>query len=194
MIIGLAGVKESGKNTAAKFIAEEFGDEYTVKEWSFAEDLKKSAAAALGEKSDAVEFCNVLKEHGTLLVYMDDTEVISISGREYLQYYGTEAHREIFGDDFWVENLMVKIHPHFEDWDRLDLITDVRFSNEAEYIQAEGGKVIKIRRPEKEESGDGHASEKPLPDQLVDIEVINDSDLDEFRKRIIKRVEVWLGG
>lgn len=195
MIIGLAGAKTAGKNTVAKMIAEEFGNKYEVKEWSFAEDLKRSAAAALGiQTDDPVAWCDEFKEEGTITVEINSPREHMISGREYLQYYGTEAHRDIFDDDFWVGNVLEKIHNDYQDGDlsRIDLITDVRFPNEAEaikYVREYGelfdGAVIKVKRPSVENHGDTHASEIPLPDELIDRVILNDceDDFDTLRHR-----------
>jgi hypothetical protein len=200
MIIGLAGAKHAGKNTVAKIIAEEFGNEFHVEEWSFAEDLKKSAAAALGvETDDPVAWAESFKEQGRIIIQeslVEDTdpffstEVLTyeheISGREYLQYYGTEAHRDVFGDNFWVKNLLTKIDDDYEDGDlpRLDLITDLRFPNEAESL-FHLGIVIRVNRKEVENEGDTHASEQPLPDQLVNWELNNNGTLTNLRVNTI---------
>lgn len=191
MIIGLAGVKGSGKNTVAEFIKEIFGDRYEIKEWSFAEDLKKGAAASLGYSGDdPIEFCNRLKETGKIGYWCEDGgwPEGSVSGREYLQYYGTEAHRDIFADDFWVDNLMNKIESEQgSSRNRLDIITDVRFPNEARRILGFGvvlgtkGVVIKVRRPEVEDTGDTHASEIPLSDDLVNAEIHNTRSFDHLK-------------
>lgn len=192
MIIGIAGAKRSGKNTAAQFIKEEFGELYQVKEWSFAEDLKKSAAAALGVEENAIEWCDGFKEWGDLAILDNGKEIGRITGRSYLQWYGTEAHRNVFGDDFWVENLMQKIlwddSSGFSWEERLDVITDVRFPNEAETISFQGGYILRICREEVENAGDTHASEIPLPAHLVNYEVHNNGTLDQFSQAVSKAI------
>jgi len=199
MIIGIAGVKHAGKNEVAKIIKEEFGEEYIVKEWSFAYKLKKSAAAALGiETDDPVEWANEFKESG--IIKIQDTfnlfiaywlkSEYTISGREYLQYYGTEAHREVFGDDFWVDQTINEIKDNYAPGssteERLDLITDVRFPNEAEGVWDELGKMIRVNRHEVENQGDTHASEKPLPADLIDVELFNNGTLQDLRLETIE--------
>jgi hypothetical protein len=191
MILGLAGAKRSGKNTVAEFIKDQFGDKYEVQEWSFAEDLKKSAAAAIGAGEeiaigDPVAFCDLFKENGTIELSIDHelfSAAWTISGREYLQYYGTEAHRNVFGDDFWVKNLLQKIpNPAIVSHEnRIDVITDTRFPNEADAIRGiADGYIIKVSRPEVESDGDTHASEIPLPDDLIDYTITNTSTLDDL--------------
>lgn len=192
MIIGIAGAKRSGKNTLAEFIKEHFGNDFYVKEWSFAADLKISAARALdykGTDEECIKFCDDLKERGSILIACDyEMADWKISGREFLQLYGTEAHRDIFGPNFWVNNLFDKIYAdedgqfiHTSDTrPRFDLITDVRFPNEADAIRSNDGKVIQIRRTEVE-GGDSHSSEKPLDTKLIDATIWNDFGLDQFR-------------
>jgi hypothetical protein len=197
MIIGIAGAKHSGKNTLAEYISDHFEGDFLVKEWSFAADLKRSAAKALGFEGEHEEvfFCDDLKEAGTITISFDNEKLApnsfegwSISGREFLQLYGTEAHRDIFGPNFWVNNLFDKIYAdedgqliHTADTrPRFDLITDVRFPNEADAIRSNDGKVIQIRRTEVER-GDSHSSEKPLDTSLIDATIWNDLGLDQFR-------------
>jgi hypothetical protein len=199
MIIGLAGAKRSGKNTVANFISDEFSRDFKVTHWSFAEDLKKSAAASLEEFEDGVEFCDAFKEQGTIEVYLDSYNLKTISGREFLQYYGTEAHRDIFGDDFWVNNLLNKIITSETTglaWEeRLDVITDVRFPNEAEAINAgigSGNIVARINRPSVENSGDAHASEIPLHESLLTCEIPNEGTLGQLREDVIHIIGGWI--
>lgn len=196
MIIGIAGLKHSGKNTAAKFLAERYEKSFKVREWSFAHDLKVGAARALGVDKNEIEFCDWLKENGTIAIHADDDEkfVNKVTGREYLQLYGTESHREVFGEDFWVDNTLNKIKNPDDGsaWEeRLDLITDVRFPNEAIGIKEAGGYILRIDRKEVE-VGDGHASEKPLPDDLVDRVVDNNASLDHLEWNVFTAAQMYL--
>jgi len=207
MIIGLAGVKQSGKNTAAKFISDEFGDEFQIKEWSFAAKLKQSAIAALSGQvlsvEDAVIAADELKTdsefHGKVFDPAEGEDFViaeyQFSGREFLQWYGTEAHRKVFGDDFWVDQVMKDIPDTWgvlpvEEWNgRLDLVTDVRFPNEAIAITEAGGRVFKITRPDVENTGDTHASEKPLDDELCWCDLLNGGSLDHFKELLRPHVK-----
>jgi hypothetical protein len=201
MIIGIAGKKGSGKNTLASYIKAQFEGDFIVKEWAFADSLKISAARALdfkGTNEECIEFCNQLKDHGQISVaekyHMADWK---ISGREFLQLYGTEAHREIFGTNFWVNYLLGKIYSDEDGMliqegnnkPRFDLITDVRFPNEAEAIRMCEGKVLQIRRKETDKNDDLHTSEIPLDPSLCDAIVYNDFSLDELRRSAINTVK-----
>src|SRR5438552_2505998 len=201
MIIGFSGLKGSGKNTAAEFVAEAYKGKYEIRMLSFAEKLKQSAAACFGvPKQDAVEWCDDLKQEDIYRIsiqeYIVEEDTIKdrevISGREFLQNYGTEAHRDIFGANFWCDQLWNEMYPLSENWEtHLFLITDVRFPNEAKYIHSEEGKIVEIIRPSVE-TGDTHASEKPLPEELIDIRVMNDGSLSDLQELIEDNVYNWL--
>jgi len=189
-VIGLTGRARSGKNTVAAMIADLLPVE-RVAEGAFADAVKVSAARALGVPftGDDVGIAAVrrwadeFKLDHTVQVVRDGQVLHEITGRSYLQRYGTEAHRELFDPDFWVN--VVDLNP-----DGVDVLvmTDVRFPNEAEVIREQGGEVWQIVG---DDSGatDEHASERPLPPQLIDRELVNRGTLDQLRAQ----VEVALG-
>lgn len=213
MIIGLNGFKESGKDTAYQFIEQEFGGDRLVVRRAFADPLKRSVARSLGlldlDTDEAVEFCNKIKETGRINVVWDEIGPVSgvqipkalqITGREFLQWFGTEGHRDVFGYNFWVDHAL----PEFDDMGlkestvfgtnpKTDLVifTDCRFPNEAERVKQNGGVVWEILRPDT--ASDGHASEVPLPRELVDAEIDNVAGLEEFRHEVCYAVESLLG-
>lgn len=185
MIIGLHGRARSGKDTAFKFIHEVAPHAERV---GFADMLKDSAAALLGVDREFLEKWK--DQHEVKLVFHETkgnpydgyTHYIwpdlEMTGRQFLQRYGTEAHRDIFGSNFWVDQVLP---PTFDHEDRLIVITDVRFPNEQNRIHELGGTVWHIDRPEVEK-GDTHASEAILfVDRELDYIIPNHGDLDEFR-------------
>jgi hypothetical protein len=179
MLIGLNGKKQAGKDTVHERIAKLYGDALPVERVSFADLLYESAAAALGVtpgflrewKSDEGE-AGIRLYDGRGQVYCDFTF------RQYLQWYGTEAHREVFGDNFWVEQARAKLADHDG---KIVVVTDVRFPNEAEAVFNAGGRVVTVRGPfEVEAADDGHASEAPLPSCQVDHVLMNVRRGDKF--------------
>lgn len=112
-----------------------------------------------------------------------------ISGRQYLQNFGNGA-RTVFGDTFWIDmvlpnptlhegwgcpnDLLIDFYPEAD----AVIVTDVRYPNEAERINALGGVVIEVVRPCL--SSDGHASEMPLPRPLVKYTIQNSGSLDDL--------------
>lgn len=194
MIIGLSGKKLSGKDTTYTFIAE-WADskDMPVRRDAFADRLKISASNALGMHRfpdiDPVAFCNQLKEVGTIHVQCLDSEHpytdVTITGREYLQWFGTEAHREVFGSEFWLRPIE---EAYRADPATLTVITDVRFDNEAVLIHKLGGVVWQINRPGLD-TGDQHASEKPLKARQVDHYIQNDDTLDWLKSIVVRLLE-----
>lgn len=168
MIIGFTGKIGAGKDTAGAYLV----DKYGFTRISFAEKLKQSAAACLGINPGAWEH---LKNNPNAYVEIhvfdkpdsfSGTEVASVTVREFLQNYGTEAHRDIFGDDFWVDQGLAGVS-YYNDY----VVTDVRFQNEAEAIRDRGGIVLQINR--NTDSSDTHASEAGIPDYLLDGKIAN---------------------
>lgn len=219
-LIGLHGKKQSGKDTAFGILNNELGD-LVLKREGFADRLKISFARLFldeGDQSDkawnyegwtddeCIAFANHFKEHGKLVVPefpggdMPDGIPIHIwnigevSGRKALQKYGTEAHRDVFEDNFWVNAVLP--NPLAHDWGRNDyndfdvlVITDVRFPNEAEAIIKAGGEIWHIIRPEVDD-GDAHVSEIPLGVEYIDAKIVNDGTLDQFRDKLLG---AWVG-
>lgn len=192
-LIGLTGRARAGKDTAAGFI-EEWAvaiQHRTVARDAFADRLKRSAAAALGyEGDDPVGLCNAIKHDGEIVTTRGPWS-ISISGREFLQRYGTEAHREIFGSDFWVEQLFDNLNEA-----EIVVITDCRFENEARAIRERGGQVWEVKRPQHADELEGdlaqHASEAGVPVELVDRVIHNAGDLEDFRHMVRRTCELAL--
>lgn len=103
----------------------------------------------------------------------DETVPVHREIRRLQQVLGTEAGRQIFGDDLWLRLLYAAAN-------KIDgpvAVTDVRFDNEAQSIGDAGGTVIKIHRPDLEASGDTHASEAGVSPHLIDHTIVNDGTL-----------------
>lgn len=190
MLIGLHGRLRSGKDTACGFIldwAHEQGRE--AKREAFADRLKLSAARALGfdqPDDEAIELMNALKETGAIEVWMSGHVPQVITGRKYLQLYGTEAHREIFDTDFWVNAVLPRSAGG--EFDGILVITDVRFPNEAERIRDLGGEVWEIVRDTGRDQ-DSHASEVRLPEEMIDLKIDNNKSLDHLRDVVTSLME-----
>ena len=137
MLIGLTGRAQAGKDTVYERALAIWGAGI-VERRSFADKLYESAAAALGVRpADLRDW----KTNPAANVYVGGLHTVwnSETVREYLQRYGTEAHRDIFGEDFWVQQLDLTGHSN-----RLVFVTDVRFDNEAAAIRRAGGKIIEV--------------------------------------------------
>ena len=184
MIIGLAGYARVGKDTVADLLIEETNG--VIEKVGFADVLKLSAARALGvlRSPDDVgtaavkNWADHLKTRLTIQIVDDEGNLHhEISGRHFLQRYGTEAHRDIFGDDFWVDAL--ELHRPGTD---ILLITDVRFPNEAAAIREAGGEVWRVVRDIP--AVEGHVTERSLPGDLIDREIENYGSIDDLRAKV----------
>lgn len=208
-LIGLNGRMRSGKDTAVEFIRSEANAFFAASErrtpvvqrTGFADKLKLSAALALGFRPDSVEeavdICNSIKEYGRVRTYHEPgPTLMDISGRLFLQLYGTESHRDVFGDNFWVDALLPlriskvteRVRPVddlFPDVDVL-VVTDCRFENEAQRILDLGGEVWRIDAEQRlgPLPEGSHPSEHGLPDSLVTRTVRNNGSLEDFQRAV----------
>ena len=203
ILVGLTGKKSSGKDTVAQALIDEGKRTgLTVVRRGFADSLKSSVCRLFHPEytlEEAVAWADALKSQqlGTVTMFMpqnerDVPEQVKITGRELLQRYGTEAHRDVFGFDFWVDQLLPMGHG-LATWESewqfahgLDeiidvaIVSDVRFENEASRICALGGYVIRVERHGLDD-GDAHASEVPVESRYIAQTIPNDGTIDELR-------------
>jgi hypothetical protein len=66
--------------------------------------------------------------------------------RDAFQIGGTEKGRDVYGDDYWVNQLIIGLAMMYDEEPDLDLVTvvDARFPNELAYINDHGGYTIWI--------------------------------------------------
>lgn len=185
MVIGLNGKLQSGKDTTYQIIKEFYPHAERI---SFADKLKDSAAAALNMDRELMEKLKTMEDVNLVLLFPPDDKYLSIfnelrswklSMREYLQFYGTEAHREIFNDNFWVDQALPADIDHS---DRLIVVTDVRFPNEVIRVLDLGGVVWKLQRVT-ESRHSAHPSEQDL-DVWVNVFVDNTGSIDDLRVKV----------
>ncbi len=186
-VLGLAGDSRAGKDTVGRLI-QELRPDWIVRCVAFADDLKVSAAAALGyagTRAEQIARMDHLKEHGCVVCDPgDESGGQRISGRAYLQLYGTEAHRDVFGPSFWGERLLPRPDAPFagrDDAFDLLVITDVRFAAEVQRVRACGGALWGVQRAGVEQHRTGHSSEAPVE---VDYIIDNAGTLDDLRRSV----------
>lgn len=193
--LGLSGVAGAGKDTTYERLVALGGDRFV--RFSIADPMKDSIAALFGV---SLERLDELKRDPRSVVSVrgQDPDWVAppgegmaqiprgmtfahLSMREFMQRYGTEAHREIFGDDFWLKHWLRQVEamrygPDVDPLRRPTIVnTSVRFPNEAEAILAlPGGEVWQIVGPQ-DEGAAGHPSETPLPPGLVTRYIDNSS-------------------
>lgn len=178
MIIGLHGNKRAGKDTAYSFIKSTYPHAQRL---AFADKIKESLAALFGV---SIREINTLKEERGVFKIESQSFEHSYTWRSFAQRYGTEAHRDIFGEDFWVDMILPK-EPESLDENELLIITDVRFQNEAERIKHLGGHIVYINRLNLFHN-DSHISEERLSDEYFSYIINNNSSLDQFKERVLE--------
>jgi hypothetical protein len=190
MLIALNGRLRSGKNVSAERLKKIAQDDVEVFELAFADPLKNSAAALLGVTREDLE---LMKVDPNVCIYVFvgkySNTVVELTGRQYLERYGTEAHRDIFGETFWLDQTLP---PDFKHDDGLYIVTDCRFPNEAIRVRELGGLVVEVIGPEGRE-GNGHPSDTPLPDELIDVTVDNSIQNDAFWNLDVQLEQILAG-
>lgn len=164
MIIGLTGAARSGKDTAAKIIADKYN--YNIR--SFAAPIRSFIA----------NLCNV--DNMNVFDSIKDIPNISLNNktpRYAMQTLGTEWGRKMISDTIWVDKCL--------SGETNIVITDVRFENEAQAIIKKGGYIIKIIRPDNKISESDHISESGIPDKYITYTIINNYDIDTYKSNII---------
>ena len=172
-IVGMTGFKGSGKDTVAKHLVKMYGFE----RYAFADKMKEAIAALLGIPLEKVDewkepTLDGLPRAEVIVSVMNNTEY-AFEWREFLQRFGTEMGRGVFGQDFWV-NLLIS-----RPWYTPVVVSDVRLRNEAIALKELGAAIVRIERPGYE--SDGHESEQMLPADYV---LNNDSDRMQLYVRI----------
>ncbi len=186
MILGLSGAKGSGKDTVAAYLVKTHGFERKA----FADPLKKSVAALFDIpfamvdklKNDESAFTSIYQLSPAKDQYeAAGRELISqhdMTFRTFLQRYGTESHRDVFGEDFWVD-ITLPVQGYYPG--RAIVVSDVRFPNEANRVTQLGGYNVRIFRDAviPEESIDPlHKSEHF--DFGYDFTILNNGGLDDL--------------
>jgi hypothetical protein len=185
MLIGLTGQLGSGKDTVYERAKLKYPNAVRI---SFADKLKNSAAALLGVTYDQL---NNWKNDSNVRLVVERRERSSIhfvdmDFRKFLQRYGTESHRDIFGDGFWVDatlpsNFWETVNGgRGVDPGQLFFVTDVRFENEVAAVWKLGGQIWRVHGPNDKTEVD-HVSEQILPDAMVDVEINNTRRDDDFK-------------
>jgi hypothetical protein len=177
--VGIHGVARSGKDTAAQALVD-IG--YT--RVAFADILRKglyalNPIAQVDSVGRIYRVQDIVDELG-----WDEAKSIG-DVRALLQRMGTEAGREIHGEDVWVDLAFRALDPegHY-------VFTDVRFPNEAgKFIRMSPFKslLLKVNRPGVT-SVNEHVSDAGLPDDWFDTLVENDGTIEELHTKMLDLV------
>ena len=185
LIIGLTGLKQSGKTTAGKMLAEELQG----MEVSFAEPIRKFISENFGYKEETKEdpigfldHCPITdnyNRHGAR--YPDQ-----ITPRYLMQTLGTEWGRDMIHPELWVLLLhrrldMLAAHRPLS----VFIVSDLRFDNEAKYIRSMGGEIVLMTNPEAKFI-DSHVSEEGIRSSHITQHIENDWKNDDAGKSALR--------
>lgn len=195
MIIGLTGKKQSGKSTLAnKLLALPALADYsqyalaspikdivnTLFNWGWDESegrMKEvmviakftvssfNAAIKTALEYDLSRFSNGKYTNDTIvLALLEKFEGELVSPRTVYQWFGTDFARCEIDQDIWL-----KMIPKKGDL----IITDIRFDNEAKYVERElGGYIVKVSNEDQIISKDTHPSESGVNEDLIHIDFV----------------------
>lgn len=192
-IIGLNGVAQSGKDSAALYLVSCLD----FRQRAFADKLR----AVLYGTDPYVPLVGL----GSLVIPdgwarlrdlvdrmgWDEAKTTYPEVRRLLQLLGTEGVRDNLGWQTWINAAFADIDeargisPLDDGTDESRWVfTDARFPNEIDAIHERGGQVWRITRP-----GVGavnaHQSEQTIPDDQIDLEIVNDGALTDLGSRVL---------
>lgn len=177
-IIGLCGYYGSGKDEAAKALI--------AQGWhriAFADPVR-AMALAIDPMVDSYEddtlgldrrLSRVVADRG----WLEAKRIPEV--RRLLQRIGTDAVREVIGQDTWVQ-----IAERSMPTDRNIVFTDSRFANEIAMIRSHRGLIIRIDRPGNEPAVKHVSETYPF---TPDLTIINDGTIEELHQEIVQLAE-----
>jgi len=168
-IIGITGKAGAGKNEVGRFIQDELD---WCMNYAFADAVKSG-------------YANIFDDD-----YRDSqswkSELVpghSFTRRHALQGIG-DGLRQSIHPDIWVNVVMAQIDKeHMFNSDPACIITDVRYPNEVESIQARGGVIVRVVRPNNPTPSMDHPSETAL-DWYVFETIVNDGSIDDLKIKV----------
>lgn len=173
--IGFSGKMGTGKTTTANLLFSKFEHDHVLRT-SFSSMLKKEVGEIYGlsdwqmntseGKETPIRMEDLVHKGWTQKPLSPDWKP-KVTPREILQWYGTD-HTRAKEPDYWVSALQVKMNglqAKNPKKDMIVLVDDVRFQNEAEFIE-KNGMLFRINPYSEWKEGEhsGHISETALDD------------------------------
>jgi len=180
-IIGLTGAAGSGKDTIADYLV----DHHDFRKISFAEPLRRGLQAMFGIPM------HMLQDRAIKHLPLNVLGGKSI--REAMNTLGTEWGRMCVADDIWLTTATFKLdqlraqatlgHNNVKGI----VISDVRFYNERDWLESQGGVVWHVRRPGNPYAlpPESHVSQQGLAVGCEDQVITNDGDIEFLHKRVL---------
>jgi len=170
---GITGKIGAGKTTVADYLCREHGKTA----YALSDPIKK-VAIVLGFLPHQV--------YGTQAQKLEINETWGISGRQFMQKFGTDVCRDFLPtaipemSQIWIQCFRhaVRENPDI-------VLSDVRFPDEARAVKEMRGKIIRVVRDNDEKHNDSvHASELAMDDIPADFVIRNTGSLSELYQKI----------
>ena len=177
MIIGLCGYAQSGKDSVAEVLV----NQYDFTRIAFADPIRE----LLYEMNPTVKdggyrLQGVVDGYGWDVAKTAFPEV-----RALLQNLGVGA-RKVFGEQFWVQQALRQVH-----FEGNYVITDVRFPNEAKAIRLhEGSQIWRIKRTGFD-AVNAHVSESAMDGEKIDQIFLNSGTVEDLKVLIQTRMRAY---
>jgi hypothetical protein len=182
-LIGILGVKNSGKDTAGSYLI----DNYGFTKYAFGDPVKEICKTLFSLSDEQLED-RKLKETIDSRWGVSPRQMFQRIGTEFGQFdlfkLFPELRNKIKSRELWVKL--------FDEWMKKNkenksnvVITDIRFKHEVQFIKEKGGTIIRIRR--NTDNTDNHISETELnqiPKELIDFEIDNNYELVDLYSQI----------
>lgn len=172
MIIGLTGYAQSGKDTVAKVLVENYG----FKRVAFADKIRE-----LLHETDPMIGDGTYHLRSMVNIYGWDVVKQRDDARRLLQNLGVAA-RKVFGEEFWVEQAIKDLSI-----DASYVFTDVRFKNEVSTLKKLNAQIWKIERPGIQ-AVNNHISELELKDYIADKVLLNEGTIEELENLVKSQI------
>jgi hypothetical protein len=187
MVIGITGYSGAGKDTVGRVI--QYLNCTNVGSTPISEAIHAEHDWWMEDQSgwEIKKFAGKLKEIASLLtgipiVKFEDQEFKktslgpewSMTVREFLQKLGTDGLRTGLHENVWLNALFADYTAESK-W----IVTDCRFTNEADIIKSKGGIIIRVDRPGLK-AINNHPSETSMDDYKYDYRITNSSSVENL--------------
>lgn len=163
-VILVSGKKQVGKNYCANILKNHLTDfAGTVDFYAFADPIKTIIKTTLGIDDDELEH---MKVNNTPINLETGHGFKTLTMRDFMQRFGTDAMQSMFGADVWKQKAIEFIEASDADY---IIITDFRFKTE----HIEGAVSFEVINYDADVNADAHISENGLGDHVFDFSIDN---------------------